>query len=173
MPAAALHRRVCVADVDFVFSGLAHRPDIDAAAVRYGQMYAEVRRRLSEVVPSVTGWRPIDRPSTALCGADVPGLGADGQTRSLGNWLADAPVPDADWTDAVAAVHEVVHSYGFTSGPVGSVDRPGDHEVAFYDDYQAQLTVGTGKHTGLLLITGCHLTAEAKRRGHPAEQSST
>jgi hypothetical protein len=72
----------------------------------------------------------------------------------------------------VAAVDEVVHSHGFTSGPIGAVDQQGNHEVAFCNGYQAQLTMGTGKRTGLLLITGCHPTAEAKRRGHPSTTSS-
>ena len=42
------------------------------------------------------------------------------------------------------------------------------HEIVFHDQYKAELNVGTAVNTTLLLRTGCHLTAEAKKRGSPA-----
>lgn len=51
--------------------------------------------------------------------------------------------------------------------PKTVVDRPGDHEVAIYDKYGAELIVGTANNTFLSLYTGCHLTQEAKEHGKP------
>jgi Lipoprotein confined to pathogenic Mycobacterium len=149
------------------FSQLMQRPDIDQVAAGYEAMYAKVRQELSVVVPMLVDWRSNDDPATSMCGGDYSDLGADGQTRSLPNWLTVAPIPDADWARAVRAVDVVVRGYGFDSGPITAADKPGNHYVAFYDKYSAALTISSGHSTDILLVTGCHLTAAAKDRGHP------
>ena len=83
--------------------------------------------------------------------------------------MAPGNLPDAQWDRAVSIVDTVVRSYGFNSGPIRVINRPSDHEVDFYDSYQAELVFGTAVNTTMTFTTGCHLTAEAKKRGYPAQ----
>ncbi|WP_407919867.1 LppA family lipoprotein [Haloechinothrix halophila] len=62
------------------------------------------------------------------------------------------------------------HGFG---EPKTVADRRGDHEVAIYDRYGAELIVGTAKNTILSLSTGCHLSRDAHRRGTPDPGSTT
>lgn len=76
-------------------------------------------------------------------------------------------MPDAQWEQAVAIVRQLAQGYGFDTGQV-TVNRPNDHEIVFRDQYRAELNFGSAVNTTLLLRTGCHLTAEAKKRGNLA-----
>lgn len=162
--------RPSVNQTDKQFAELMKRPDIDQAVARYEEMYAEVRRQLTAAIPSLQ-WQQTNPAGGAACGPDYAALdyGAreDAVIRGLGNWAADGNIPDAQWDHAVSVVRTVVQGYGFDTGLV-VVNRPSDHEVDFHDPDQAELGFGTAVNTTLLLITGCHLTAEAKSRGHPA-----
>jgi hypothetical protein len=151
-------------DRETQFSQLMRRPDIDQATGRYEEVYGRVRQRLSDVVPALADWKSGGDRGTAMCGTDFPDLGADGRIAMLGNWSAEAPIPDGDWARAIQAVDEVVRGYGFDSGPIAAADKPQNHYVAFYDQYRAALTISSGHSTDVLLITGCHLTSAARER---------
>jgi hypothetical protein len=160
-----------VSDQETEYSQLMKRPDSDQAAARYGEILAKVREQLSAVSPSVKGWTSAKDGTAGGCN-DFPDVGFDGEFVSTGNWYTQAPMPEGDWARAVQAVDKLVRAYGFDSGPVTAVDRPGNHYVAFYDEYRAELVISGGHTLGVLLMSGCHLTTAAKERGHP-EPTST
>ncbi|MGB6164164.1 MAG: LppA family lipoprotein [Pseudonocardiaceae bacterium] len=154
------------------FNELKERPDIDQAVARYEEMYTSVRQQLTAAFPFLQ-WQQTQAPGGAACGSEFAALDTgsrqDAVIRGLGNWMAPGNLPDAQWDRAVSIVDTVVRSYGFNSGPIRVVNRPSDHEVDFYDSYQAELVFGTAVNTTMTFITGCHLTAEAKKRGYPAQ----
>jgi hypothetical protein len=154
------------------FNQLMQRPDIDQVTARYQQMYLQVRQRLSGLLPTLT-WSQSLGVMGAACGPEFAAVDAsrpqdDAITRSLGNWDLNGTILDAQWTNALAAIADVVQGYGFDPRPEVIVSKPGNHNANFYDSYRAKLTVDVGNTAGLSLSTGCHLTAEAKKRGHPA-----
>jgi hypothetical protein len=55
-------------------------------------------------------------------------------------------------------VSEVFARYDF-GPPETVVDRPGDHEVQFRDEYGAVLLFGANVNTIMSVRTGCHPTA--------------
>lgn len=153
------------------FTELMGRPDIDEAVSRYEAMYAKVRSQITALVPALI-WQLANPMSSASCGNDFGAVNADLRTddaeiKGLANWMAEGNLPDAQWDQAVAAVRRVAQGYGFDVGEA-TVNRPSNHEVVFHDQYRAELNFGTAVNTTLLLRTGCHLTAEAKKRGTPA-----
>lgn len=153
------------------FADLMQRPDIDQAAARYEEMYSQVRSALSGALPGLQ-WRQTNQLTGAACGFKYPGLDTDGEQRGLSNWMAPGKIPDGRWDEAVQVVQNVARNYGFNT-IVTTVNRPNDHEVVFYDVYDAELNFGSAVNTTLLVRTGCHLTAEAKKRGHPASSSGS
>jgi hypothetical protein len=122
--------------------------------------------RLAAAFPALH-WAQVDQLGSSECGSGFPGLGTDGEARTLPNWSALVTIPAARWVQAVAIAEQAARSYGFDSGPVTPGDDPATHFVAFDDLYRTELTFTVGKHTGLLLVTGCHLTAAVKLRGRP------
>lgn len=157
--------------VEQQFAELMKRPDIDDAVARYSRLYTEIRQRLSTAFPQLH-WEQIDVPGGAGCGFDFSevnhGAEFDAVSRTVGSWAAKGSLPDPDWPRAVAIVDGVTRGYGFTSGPISPVDRPGEHQANFFDPYKAELVFGTAINTTLTFFTGCHLTAQAKQRGHLA-----
>ncbi|GAA3546190.1 hypothetical protein GCM10022222_32310 [Amycolatopsis ultiminotia] len=150
------------------FKQLMQRPDIDEAAARYDEMYRKIREQLTNAVPSLH-WEQTNPPGRAACSTEFGAIDtagrADAQERGLGNWAAHGNLPDARWDEAVSIVGGVARSYGFNSGPTVVKNNPSDHYVTFHDSYGGELVFGTAVNTTLLVRTGCHLTAEAKKRG--------
>jgi hypothetical protein len=156
------------------FNQLMQRPDIDQATARYDEMYTKVRSELTASFPALK-WIQSDNVLRSGCGADFSaidvGARSDAEERGLPNWKADGNLPDAQWEQAVTIVRHVAQSYAFDTGQL-TVNRPNDHEVVFRDQYRAELNFGSAVNTTLLLRTGCHLTAEAKKRGQLAPTPS-
>jgi hypothetical protein len=152
------------------FNQLMQRPDIEQAAARYQEMDQKIRDALTATFPALE-WQQDNQMGGAACGAGYPGLDSDGEVRGLPNWFATGNIPDSQWDKAISVVHGVAQSYGFDVGQA-TVNRPHDHEIVFHDMYQAELNIGTAVNTTLLVRTGCHLTAEAKKRGTPLSKSS-
>lgn len=153
------------------FNELMNRPDIDQALAQYAELYDKVRTQVTAVVPSLT-WRQADEISGSGCGNDFAAVNAglrafDAVERGLPNWVAKGNLPDSQWKQVASTVEQVARTYGFGGGEV-VVNQPGNHEVVFRDRFNAELNFGTAVNTTLLLRTGCHLTAEAKKRGTPA-----
>jgi hypothetical protein len=153
------------------FAQLMKRPDIDQAGARYERILAKVRQQLTDVAPTVKDWISLKDGTAGACN-DFPDVGFDGEFMSTGNWYTDAPIPEVDWAQAMVAVDKLVRAYGFDSGSVAAVDRPADHYVAFYDDYHAELIISGGHSLDVVLMSGCHLTAAAKKLGHPEPTSA-
>ena len=150
------------------FNELMKRPDIDQAVARYQQMYIAIRDRLSAAFPGMS-WSQTLAPSSAACESEFSAVDAnqpqnDAVTATLGNWNSNIGIPDADWVTASAAVETVTRRYGF-GAPKVLANRPGAHGAQFDDQYQAVLTFDVGRVAGLSFVTGCHLTADAKKRG--------
>jgi hypothetical protein len=154
------------------FTQLMQRPDIDQATARYEQMYGRIRDAITTAVPTLKPWRISNPAGGSACGNDFAAVDADLPTddaviRGLENWMAEGTIPDGKWQQAAGAVQAIASDYGFGSGEA-TVNRLSDHEIVFHDQYKAELNFGTAVNTTLLLRTGCHLTAEAKKRGTPA-----
>ncbi|MFF0144443.1 LppA family lipoprotein [Amycolatopsis sulphurea] len=153
------------------FNELMKRPDIDRAAAGYEELYAKVREQVTAEVPALK-WEVANPESSAACGNDFAAVNADlrkndAEVKGLANWVAKGNLPDFQWKHVASTVGQVAGTYGFGGGEV-VVDQPGNHEIVFRDQYNAELNFGTAVNTTLLLRTGCHLTAEAKKRGTPA-----
>lgn len=148
------------------FATLMQRPDIDQVTQRYDQMATQLRQQLSVVFPQLV-WYQDEGIGTSGCGSNYPNLGVDGESRTLANWATNATVPDNQWNHALQIVDQVIRPYGFNSGPITPGSDPSIHWVTFYDQYQGELIFTMGHGTGFGVLTGCHLTAAAKKRGHP------
>jgi hypothetical protein len=154
------------------FTQLMQRPDIDQATARYEQMSSRIRDAITTAVPTLKPWQITNPVVSSACGNDFAAVDADlrandAVSRSLNNWLADGSIPADTWPQAVTAARAIVKEYGFDDGEV-VVDRPSNRTIVFHDQYKAELNFGTAVNTTLLMGTGCHLTAEAKKRGTPA-----
>jgi hypothetical protein len=158
-------------DASQQFSELMKRQDIDTAVARYQEMYARLRSALAATFTGMT-WTQSLEPTGAACGSEFAAIDADqpqddAVSTTLGNWDSTTSIPDARWPTALAVVTGVARQYDFTE-PQVMVNRPAAHFAQFEDSQQAVLTFGLGNALGLTLVTGCHLTAAAKQRGHPA-----
>jgi Lipoprotein confined to pathogenic Mycobacterium len=149
------------------FQELMTRPDIEQISQRYEQMANTIRDRLV----ADTGLPPwqvrSDTGGSSGC-RNYPDVSIpDAQSRGLPLWAAEANLPDDKWPRAVQIVTDIAKENGF-GPPKTLVDVPGRHEVSLEDGYGAEITFGTRVHTSMLIQTGCHLTAEAHKRGKPS-----
>ncbi|WP_158605463.1 LppA family lipoprotein [Amycolatopsis panacis] len=154
------------------FHKLMKRPDIDQAMATYDEMYGKLRSQLTATVPSLK-WRQTDDVSGSGCGNNFPAVNADLRTydaveRGLPNWVAEGKIPDEQWEAAQKVADTLLRFYGFDSGPVVVKNQPSDHYVTFHAPDGSEVTFGTAVNTGLTVRIGCHLTADAKKRGTPA-----
>jgi hypothetical protein len=154
------------------FTELMARPDIDEAVSQYEEMYAKVRNEITALVPALT-WKMTNPVTSASCGNDFEAVNDglpkdDAEIKGLAIWMADGKIPDAQWEVVLSAVDKILRLYGFNSGPDVVKNNPSDHYVTFQDPTNAEVTFGSAVNTGLTVRTGCHLTAEAKKRGTPA-----
>lgn len=153
------------------FNDLMKRPDIDQVTAQYEEMYGQIRAALSSAFPALQ-WRQTGQLTGSACGFKYSGLDADDEQRNLPNWMAPGSIPDEQWGQALQIVQDIARKNGFADGPIVVKNQPGDHYVSFYDNYSAALTFGSAVNLGFSLGTGCHLTAVAKKRGHPTSTST-
>jgi Lipoprotein confined to pathogenic Mycobacterium len=156
---------------DREFHELMQRPDIDQAYARYEELIGKTQKILSDTFPRLN-WHLYDPPSSAACGHDFNAVNQDSpttddaETKSLGGWTAAGGVTGEQWHQAIAAITPLLQSYGFKA--VFHVDGPKDYQIDFYDEYDADFSFGSMLDTSMRITTGCHLTAEVKRRGTPS-----
>ncbi|UKD56634.1 LppA family lipoprotein [Amycolatopsis sp. FU40] len=155
------------------FDQFLQRPDIDQTTTRYEQLYGRIRGAIATAASGLKPWQINEsggriglrqrfrRRQRRLAHRRRGGQGPpelDGRRqhsrRQVAAHVRRSPV-------------DLAAEYGFDTSQV-TVDRPGDHEVVLRDKYEAELNVGTAANTTLLLRSGCHLTAAAKKRGAPA-----
>ncbi|WP_409184909.1 LppA family lipoprotein [Amycolatopsis sp. VS8301801F10] len=154
------------------FNELMKRPDIDQAVARYEEMYAKIRAKVTKIVPSLK-WTSANPMTSASCGNDFAAVNADlrrddAEVKSLASWVAQGKVPDPQWDSVQAAVSDILRGYGFDSGPTVVKNQPSDHYVTYRAPDGSEVTFGSSVNTSATVRTGCHLTAEAKKRGTPA-----
>ncbi len=155
---------------DREYAVLHARTDADAAAVQYERFLADARDTMSDQ----RNWGPWQRKdssgNTARCTGEFPATEYDDATQAtLPLWYTPAPALDPQhWRAARDLVIDVGRRYGFTPGPTRS-DVPGNYVLtltAAADGAFAEF--GVGQNAVLSVLTGCHLTPEAHRRGTPA-----
>lgn len=62
---------------------------------------------------------------------------------------------------------------GFNPQPQRLHDAPGSHDAVFHNVHDdGEISFGTAQNTSLSASIGCHLTAEAKRRGAPSSTAN-
>jgi hypothetical protein len=156
------------------FNELKERPDIDQASSRYEEMYTRCPAAVHGCVPVPT---VAANPGGAACGPEfaalAPGSRQDAVIRGLANSMVPGNLPGAQWDRAVSIVDTVVRSYGFNSGPIVVISRPSDHEVDFYDSYQAELIFGTAVNTAMTFTTGSAWWCGAPTEGMGTDQKLT
>lgn len=159
--------------VEQQYATLAQRPDIDEATRVWLQLLDELKR-LTVTEFALPEWlsTPGDPVSGAGCGFDFPDIGGDGATRQINGGYSNAPITDDKWDQAVDKVGEIAKRYGFTRHE-RMIDRPGNHDVTYFHPDGTKVLFGTELNTVLTLISGCYLTAEAKRRGAPTSPTLT
>lgn len=150
-----------------VFATLMQRPDIDQATQQYQQLGAEIRRALGAAIPTLASWTASGDLSGAGCGNDYPGIPAtDGAVRDLPDYLVPGKLPDNQYEQALSIIGETAQKYGFTPTPQRLHDTPGSHDAFFHNiNDDGTIHFGTDQNTLLGISIGCHLTAEAKKRG--------
>lgn len=153
-----------------VFAALMQRPDIDQATQRYEQMGTEIRQALSAHILELATWTADGDTSNAACGNDdYPGPGFDGQVRDLPDYVVPGNLPDDKYEQALSVIGATVQKYGFAPTPQRLHDAPSSHDAVFHNTQDdGAVRFGTHENTLLGLSLGCHLTAEAKIRGHPS-----
>jgi hypothetical protein len=149
------------------FQELLKRPDIEQISQRYNEMRAGISDRLSAEIGTPPWKEDADTGGSSGCGREYPDVGIDGEARAMPLWYSEAAVPDDKWTLAVQVVNEITSNYGF-GAPTVVVDTPGNHEISLKGNYGAELVFGTKNQSILTVLTGCHLTPEAHRRGAPS-----
>ncbi|MTD53647.1 hypothetical protein GKO32_06560 [Amycolatopsis sp. RM579] len=156
-------------DLDSVFAMLMQRPDIDEATRHYQQLDNELLQALSQAIPSLSPWQGDDDGSGSSCGGDYPGIDFDGDTYSFPSHFVTGNLPDADYEKALEVIGSVAQRYGFAPRPQRLHDAPGSHDAMFHNvNDDGEISFGTALNTSLRVSLGCHLTVEAKKRGHPS-----
>lgn len=152
-------------DVNVMFNELMQRPDIESMQSEYLALLEKIRGRLVSDV----GIEPFIPDDEGIGGSGCPGDMSqvrEAEVRYMRSGRSPGNISDADWPRAKELVAGLAREQGLDTVKV-VVDRKGDHEVAIYDDYGAELIFGTAKNTILSLTTGCHLNREAHQRGTP------
>lgn len=156
-------------DVNNVFAMLMQRPNIDEAAQQYQQMDNELRQALSQAIPVLASWHVGSEGGQTSCASDYPGIDFDGQTRAFPSNVVNGNLPDTDYEKALGIIGLTAQKYGFTPQPQRLHDTPGSHDAVFHNVHDdGEISFGTAANTSLRVSLGCHLTAEAKQRGHPS-----
>lgn len=155
--------------VEESFAQLMQRPDIEQAVVTYEEMSTKVRERLTSELGRT--WEQTSEGSASGCGGEFPDLSGDVDIRHLPRWSSKGNLPDDQWPRAEAIVGEIAEGHGFDKQPAIIVNRPNDHEVVYKKPDGAQISFGTATNTPLDVRTGCHLKAQAHKRGMPSRKS--
>lgn len=157
-------------DAKHTFDKLMKRPDIDQATRKYERMQNEIQEALSKQVSNLSQWRARGETIGAACDSNsYPGVGNDAETNGLGNYVAAGKFNDTEYERELPIIGSIVEKYGFNPEPQRIYDAEGVHDVVFHnvqDDGKLQMHVERGVNLGV--TTGCYLTAEAKKRGHPS-----
>ena len=154
------------ADPNAVFAKLMQRSDIDQAAQQYQQMATEIQNALTAEISELSKWTTSGQQLKSACGNDNPGLGADGEERDLVNYVSSSLMSDEHYESALRIVGSVAQKYGFNPQPQRMHDAPRSHDAFFHNSSDGSaIQFGTDKATLIGISIGCHLTAEAKKRG--------
>lgn len=152
------------------FTTLMRRPDMDAALERYRSMSHEIRARLSNEF-GLPAWTSGGGGRVSPGCDDFPGVhGWDAEQHVGDNWSTPKPLTDAQWPNAVAEVKEIARTYGFDNATI-DVAKQRFRKIELEDGYGATLYFGKETNTLIGVTTGCHLTAEAKKRSTPRSTS--
>jgi hypothetical protein len=157
-------------DSQAVFVKLMQLPDFDQVTQQYQQMLTEIRQSLSAGVPELSPWTQAGEVSRAACGSDFPTMSDDGETGGLPNYVVDGNLPDDKYEQALQIIGTTAQKYGFTPSPQRMHDSIGEHDTLFHNTADSSvIDFGTAKNTVLGVSIGCHLRAEAKKRGTPSK----
>jgi hypothetical protein len=153
------------------FNELMKRPNIDEVTSKYSEMLAKIRGELSGKL-GVQGWQENSNGSQSPGCNDFHNVDAwDAKRIYLNSWIAPSSIPDDQWSTATRVLSEASGQYEFKAVTLQE-NKQGDHQFNIKDPYGAELSLGTAKNTLLTLVTGCHLTAEAHKRGTPRPSST-
>lgn len=90
----------------------------------------------------------------------------DGSSVRMPLWGSQAPIPDADWPEILAAAREIAARAGIHDVNV-RVDQPGDHDVLLSGETGNRLQIGTKVAASITGETGCRYKAESMPAGEP------
>lgn len=150
------------------YNTLLQRPNIKQATAKYQKLISEIQALTREEY-DFPEWEynhglAFDESG---CGFNFPDVPADqAVVRSIYGGFSRKSVPAAEWDDLVKKVARIADKYGLR-GPKVVSDGPQDHQVQFFDSTGTRLDFGYIDNTVLAISTGCFLTPEAHRRGHP------
>ncbi|RZQ65118.1 LppA family lipoprotein [Amycolatopsis suaedae] len=154
------------------FQQLMSRPTVEEAAASNEEMLRQLRERLSAEL-NVKPW--IEKPDTASnyggCMQEFSEVhGWDATIIGSSLWSTEAALSGADWQRGKQIAKEIGAQFGFTK-----VAQESDQQTDLWlrDDFGAELKFGSGNRTAVSVTTGCHLYAEAKKRGTPRQGSTT
>jgi hypothetical protein len=147
------------------YSELMNRPNIDETIARYEEMRTAIRNELAKEI-NISQWaKQSGSANYTECAREFPDVDAkDAQKQHPETWYSTVKINPEKWTKAKEIVSSVAATYGFNKVSL-VVDRTDDLQFNLTDAYSAELSFGSAKNTILGLTTGCHPTADAKKRG--------
>lgn len=157
-------------ETNSAFKTLMKRGDIDNVVAKHKKMYTEILNELSSNISMLRHWSEFEPAARSGCGSDYPGIGSDGETHDFNDYTVNGKLSDSEYEQALKIIGQVGKKYGFASSPQRLHDSPGSHDAAFHNtENESEITFGTDKNTLIGVSVGCHLTVEAKKRGHPGK----
>lgn len=133
-------------------------PSLDTTKAQVQAAVEEITSAATGLIPAMT-WEKQGNGETGNC--ERPYDQSDGQRSFLPKYVSDMPVPEENWQQIYELVKRVAATLGATESQVYQ-DRPGKHDVRFYNDTGTAIQVATQKATLIAGYTGCRLPAPKK-----------
>ncbi|MDY6809755.1 MAG: LppA family lipoprotein [Actinomycetota bacterium] len=145
--------------VDELNAQLRSLPSLEATVDDYRRLGDDIAREISGIAPTVV-WRPHPTAGDdeTSCGGEW--LATDGRRIMLQLWIADNPIPDSDWPQALEVARAAAAAKDITLRTTNR-DRPADHDVAFTNSAGAKVSLGSESAAVLSIRTPCRLPAGA------------
>lgn len=148
---------------------LLDRRDVEVVLADRDLMMTQITAELSRVVPG-TQWQPEGESTYTPCGAYGS---TDGRTYVSPHYVSKVPIPVDLWDRASQAVVDVAARHGYTKVTSrtqnASADQAANLEIA--DGEGGVFTLLSLEATSMYVKTGCHLTADDKRKARDAAPS--
>ncbi|WP_216915728.1 LppA family lipoprotein [Nocardia noduli] len=135
-------------------------PSLEDTARRITQAVDDIARAVTARVPDLH-FEPSGKPTHGTCSGDFHRNRIGGVEKNVGALFAPGPIPDDVWPEVLADARRIAASYGVTQMEL-RVDKPGYHDVRFYDNTWNHLFLGHMEATSISGVTGCRVKSSTE-----------